>query len=54
MNHDGPLDFGAPYVSLCLDKAIVEMIPWSFPFFAPAGFQSYVERVDCVGLSKEV
>ena len=29
------------------------MIPWSFPW-APAGFQSYVERVDCVGLPKEV
>ena len=40
--------------SLCLDKAIVEMIPWSFPDKKPAGFQSDVERVDCVGLPKEV
>ena len=27
-----PWILGYPYVSLCLDKASVEMIPWSFPF----------------------
>ena len=37
-NDDKPFNLGVPY----LDKSTV------------AGFQSYVERVDCIGLPKEV